>query len=532
MGPLSASVAELCRRLGEAHAASIVDGLAGPFRLAVCGPSVAARKGCGAALAELLPDADWEIIEVGGPGPCHGVVVLVPAEPAGALDAVRGVRLVVPDVEAAGVLAVLATLEQGGPDLAGPILPLVGGVLRPGDPEGLGAQVQAMFGAHRDELAAAASLAALRRAARMLPAAECAAVLDGIDELLHAPVAQPLRLLPARAALRTGVVELPADLVTEVDVVAALGGGPRAAAELERVAGRERWWSELACSGVAPQLARVAEDLASGYRLAAADARARAPAALRTRRDALLASRREAVRGGQSRQLRTEIARARLSIGVELTRQLGELQRLGRSHVDGADGAGRRRVPPLVADALRAVAADLTARLAGVAGELARVVGVGSPVPDVAAVDAPAVPVEPAGERPSGEDRLLLLTGASRGLGVARLAVVPAVGLPALLGPAWVPLSVGLAVAAAGWLFRTHRHAAERARLHRWLAETLAQARVQLDAVLAERLIDIEHQLSVAAAAAGDQRLAAVERELQELDRQLRRHDPEQTRQR
>jgi hypothetical protein len=62
--------------------------------------------------------------------------------------------------------------------------------------------------------------------------------------------------------------------------------------------------------------------------------------------------------------------------------------------------------------------------------------------------------------------------------------------------------------------------------------ETLAQARADFDAVVAHRLIDIEHRLSVAASAAGDERLAGIERELREVDRQLRRQDSEETRQR
>jgi hypothetical protein len=533
MGPLSAAVAELCRRVGGAHAEPAVAGLSGPFRLAVFAPSVAARKGCTAALAEHLIDPDWEIVEVGAPGLCHGVhgmVVVLPAEPASALAAVRACRLAVPDVAAPAVLAVP---ERGGLDPAAErlLLPLVGDVLRPGDPGGLRAAVEVVFGAHRDELAAAAAVAALRRVARTVPPVDGAALLDGIDGLLDTPVAQPLRLLAARSVLRTGVIELSADLAQELDSVAVLGGGPLDAAELERLAGRERWWAELADSWVAPQLARIAEDVASGYGLAAADARARTPAALQTRWDALLASRREAVRGGQPR-LRTEIAKARLSIGVELTRELGELQREGRSHVDGANAMGRRRVPALIVEALGVVAADLSGQLAAVAAELAPLVGVSRSVPEVAAAGAPAVPAEPARERPPGEDRLLLLTGASGGFGIARLAVLPAVGVPALLGPAWVPLSVGLAVFAAGWLFRAHRHAAERARLRRWLAETLAQARAHFDAVVADRLIDIEHRLSVAASAAGDERLAAIERELQQVERQLRRQDSEETRQR
>ncbi|MCW2631661.1 MAG: dynamin [Pseudonocardia sp.] len=533
MGPLSAAVAELCRRVGGAHAAPAVDALSGPFRLAVFAASVAARKGCTAALAELLTEPDWEILEVGGPGPRHGVhgmVVVVPPEPAAALAAVRASRLAVPDVAAPGVLVVL---ERSRLDSAAerPLLALVGGVLRPGDSGGLRAAVQVVFGAHRDELAAAAAVAALRRVARTLPAVESAALLDGIDGLLDAPVAQPLRLLPARSVLRTGVVKLSPDLAPELDSVADLRGGPLDGAELERVAGRALWWAELAESGVAPQLARVAEDVALGYGLAAADARARTPAALRARRDALLASRREAVRGDQPR-LRTEIAKARLSIGVELTRQLGELQRAGRSHVDRSNAIGRRRVPALIAEALGVVTADLSWRLEAVAAELAPIVGVGHLVPEVAAVGAPAVPPEPTRGRPAGEDRLLLLTGASGGLGIARLAVLPAVGLPALLGPSWVPLSVGLAIGAAGWLFRAHRHAAECSRMSRWLVETLAQARADFDAVVAHRLIDIEHRLSVAASAAGDERLAGIERELREVDRQLRRQDSEETRQR
>lgn len=122
---------------------------------------------------------------------------------------------------------------------------------------------------------------------------------------------------------------------------------------------------------------------------------------------------------------------------------------------------------------------------------------------------APLVPaVAPPRTRPT-EDRLLVVAGASGGLGLSRLALLPLLAVPiapAVVGAALVPVSVGLGLGAAGWVARARRLAADRAHLRQWAVEALAEVRGDLDRVLADALITTEREVTLALDAALEER--------------------------
>jgi hypothetical protein len=255
-------------------------------------------------------------------------------------------------------------------------------------------------------------------------------------------------------------------------------------------------------------------------------------AALRVRRDQLATERRAGGRSWQLR-LRGEVQRARLEAVHDVAGQIRSVQAWFRRAVDEADRATLDRLPYQLDAALQVMSARVTA---GLAHRLSRVVDAAlAELFTPAELDAvraelarrggahPPVVLRPPDRRPSGaEDRLLVAMGVSGGLGIGRLAALPLAGLGAAAGIVVLPVTIVLGLGAGWWMARTRRHAADRAHLKQWLADTLADARSVLDQVVAEQMIDAEQQLALALDEALGRRLAAIEDELREVDRALR----------
>ena len=126
---------------------------------------------------------------------------------------------------------------------------------------------------------------------------------------------------------------------------------------------------------------------------------------------------------------------------------------------------------------------------------------------------------------PPRRDRLLVVAGASGGLGLSRLALLPLLAVPVapVVGAALVPVSVGIGLGAAGWVARSRRRAADRAHARAWLAEALAQARADLDRVLADALIIAEREITLALDPALDRRARELDAALRGVGEQVRR---------
>ncbi len=126
---------------------------------------------------------------------------------------------------------------------------------------------------------------------------------------------------------------------------------------------------------------------------------------------------------------------------------------------------------------------------------------------------------------PRRPDRLLVVAGASGGLGLSRLALLPLLAVPVapVVGAALVPVSVGIGLGAAGWLAHSRRRAADRAHARAWLSEALTQARADLERVLVEALIAAEREITLALDRALDRRAREVDAALRGVGEQVRR---------
>ncbi|WP_460863504.1 dynamin family protein [Rhodococcus aerolatus] len=259
---------------------------------------------------------------------------------------------------------------------------------------------------------------------------------------------------------------------------------------------------------------------------AAEDARV---AALRTRREELVAARRGSGRGYQLR-LRALVARARVESTHEVARECRGLTAWFRARVDAADRAGLARLPAELDPALAVVAARLSAGMAGrVSALVEEVLGElftpdeRAQVADVLGRRAPLVPAtRPAGPRASGsDDKLMVVAGASGGVGLGRLVVAPLVLVPGL-NVLLVPLTLGLGAGAAWFMARARAHVADKAHVRQWGADAVAEARSALEEVVAAQLIEVEHQLGAALDEAVGRQVDRVDAELRDVDAALR----------
>lgn len=124
--------------------------------------------------------------------------------------------------------------------------------------------------------------------------------------------------------------------------------------------------------------------------------------------------------------------------------------------------------------------------------------------------------------RAGAEDALLVVIGASTGLGVGRLVVAPMASVQTLQ---WIsmPLALLLGVAVAAWVIRVRRTAVTRSERVARTAELLAEARTALDHQLALRVTAAETRIAGQIARAHERRSREVSAEITRLDDEIRR---------
>ncbi|MDD7940752.1 hypothetical protein PHK61_20210 [Actinomycetospora lutea] len=280
--------------------------------------------------------------------------------------------------------------------------------------------------------------------------------------------------------------------------------------ELHRLVARRR--RMLAEANALRLLAGALDGVAARAEATRTALRAPAGGDLARRRDELLAAR-AALRRDHHTRWRSDLAAARVAATDDLAARVRALGVAVRARIDDADRAGLAAVPRELAGEVETLAAEVVAGLGArlrdlVAATLADLVPAGElPALRVADLGEPALVPAPR-PRPA-EDRLLVVAGASGGLGLSRLALLPLLAVPiapAALGVVLVPVSVGLGLGAAGWVARARRLAADRAHLRQWSVEALAEVRGDLERVLADALIATEREVTLALDAALEDR--------------------------
>lgn len=241
---------------------------------------------------------------------------------------------------------------------------------------------------------------------------------------------------------------------------------------------------------------------------------------LRARR-ARLAALRDGGRAERLARLRADVQRARVDVVHDAGSRIRAVSVAARSEIDRA---GRRDLPALPAR-VAGLLADAAAEVDGVLARRVTDIVDRAGVPQQPSSPAPPIPVPDGPEtRHRGvEDRLMVLVGASAGVGLGRLAVAPISMLPAF-DIASIPITLTLGGAAAWWIARARRLVADRIHLRQWAADATVHARSQLEQRVLGRILEVEAEVSArviadcrAAGLDVDEQLAALDVEARRL---------------
>jgi hypothetical protein len=450
-------------------------------------------------------------VEVRGPVPLLARLTLVDTPGVGGLDSLHG-ELAAEAV--AGATALVFVVDASGPFTAGELAFL----------RAAGERVETVvfalaktdvFGGWRQILADnRALLAAHAPRFAGAPWYPCSA------RMFELAAGAPSELAARTLRERSGIAELQAavqELVVGRSVMLTEANGLRAL--------------DTALAGLVATLQARCRTLSAG----AAEAEA-----LHARRDELTAARRSSTRGWQLR-LRGEIQRARVESGHDVNRRIRDVQSWFRQAIDAADRTALAGLPAQVDAGLRLVSGrlsdELARRLDRVAGASLAELFTDEELAVLRAQPAGGAtvaltPRAPERRAPTAEDKLLVFMGISGGFGAARVAALPLAGLGvAVLNPFVLPVTIVIGLGAGWWLARTRRHTADKQHMKQWLTEAIADTRSTMDQLVAEQLIEVEQQLSLALDDALGRRIEAIEAELREIDRTTKLADGERTKQ-
>ncbi|QBJ96069.1 hypothetical protein ERC79_08850 [Rhodococcus sp. ABRD24] len=242
-------------------------------------------------------------------------------------------------------------------------------------------------------------------------------------------------------------------------------------------------------------------------------------ATLRVRRARLVADR-DGGRGERLAQLRGDVQRARVGLLHEAGSRVRSVSTTARSEIERAGRKELARFPARLTGLIGEVAEELDAAIDSRLEELVSRSGI---VGFEVVARGPAEPPPPGPEpRHRGvEDRMMVVVGASAGVGLGRLVVSPISMVPAL-DIATIPVTLVLGGSAAWWLTRARRLVAERTHQRQWVADTTAHLRSQLEQRVLGRLLETEAELGAHIIADCRRRTLAVDEELAAIDTQLR----------
>ncbi|MFC4604113.1 hypothetical protein [Rhodococcus kronopolitis] len=250
-------------------------------------------------------------------------------------------------------------------------------------------------------------------------------------------------------------------------------------------------------------------------------------AALRAQRAVAVADR-DGRRADAAATLRRLTALAR----VDLVHEVGSRVRAVSAASCSALDRGGRVQATMHSEYLRSEVARLTSAVDAVTADRLRRMAVEVLGPAAAgsgeaggrsSADAGWVPAveSPEPRRRGVEDRLMVVVGASAGLGLGRLLAAPLARVPALelVG---IPVMLLVGGLAAWWFTRARGEAADRAHLRSWSVDALAQVRSGLEQRVLGRLVDAEARIAAQVAVEHRDRVLETDERLAVLDRRLR----------
>ncbi|MEU1983678.1 hypothetical protein [Nocardia sp. NPDC019395] len=251
---------------------------------------------------------------------------------------------------------------------------------------------------------------------------------------------------------------------------------------------------------------------------------------LRAERARLLAER-DGGRAVLVSTLRAQLNLARVDLLTQVGHRVRALHAEARTELDRLDRAGRRTFPERLRSAVAAltdtVDRDIAARLIELRARAAAATpAAGAALPDETPGfrhdPAPTLGPDPQPRGRGVEDHLMIVLGASAGVGLGRLLVSPLALVPAL-DTATIPVTLLLGAGAAAWVVRARRQLADRDHLRQWVADAIANVKAQLEQRAVTALVETETVLSDEMVRSAADRMLEVDRRVAELETALRR---------
>lgn len=231
-------------------------------------------------------------------------------------------------------------------------------------------------------------------------------------------------------------------------------------------------------------------------------------------------------RGSAMAIVRNRLQLARVDLLHEVGARIRTLHGQARAEIEGLPRGALAEFPRHVSDSVEKLTQEIDRTIRSRIGELCRQVEesvaeewhISFPPPS----ERVSRRVESPGPRLRGvEDHLVIALGASGGFGLGRLLVAPLALLRAF-DYAIMPVSLLLGAAVASWVVRARRRLADGAHLRQWVADTLVDARAQLEQRVATALVDVEERLTDEVLGSATARLVETDLRVGELEAQLR----------
>lgn len=255
-----------------------------------------------------------------------------------------------------------------------------------------------------------------------------------------------------------------------------------------------------------------------------------AAARLREERAVLLAGR-DGGRATAMSTLRGQLHLARVDLMTEVGARIRalhtatrvDLDRLRRRELAGYPERLQQAVTELTGSVDQAIDQRLTELAAHMGADIAPETG----LPPRRRDPAPRVGPDPDPRHRGVEDHLVIVLGASAGVGFGRLLVSPFALVPAL-DVASVPVTLLLGAGAAGWVVRARRQLADRAHVRQWVSDALINVKAQLEQRVVTALVETETVLADRVVRASATRMVDTDRRVAEVEARLRRTVAEQ----
>lgn len=234
---------------------------------------------------------------------------------------------------------------------------------------------------------------------------------------------------------------------------------------------------------------------------------------------ARLADIRDRTRAERSAALRNRLQLARSEVVHDINESIREFASSARESIDSADRAELRQLHQDLGRRLRLAAEGvderLTERLQAVDTELE--LSADLPEFSMPVVDQ-AVPVE---RRRGVEDKMMILVGASAGVGLGRIVVSPMTMVPAL-DLAVIPVSLLFGALCAWWLVGSRKLVADRAHLRTWVVDAAAGVKSTIEQAALARILGAEAALTAAVHAFSRAEGESAASELERVEAELR----------